>query len=104
MSQPLTRCAGCQRSIDPAYDAPIVDEHGRHWHPTCRASRVGPQDRHDGGVGPLVAWVLVTVLFPLVGLVVGIVYLFRNRIGPGLGLILTALVMMGLYFVLLASG
>lgn len=94
------RCAGCGRLIDPLYEAPVADQAGRPWHPNCRIRTVGANDAGDGGAGPLVALVIITFLLPIVGIVAGIVYLFRNKIGPGLGLIATGIVLIGIYVAL----
>jgi hypothetical protein len=98
-------CAGCNRSIDPAFDSVVRDNFGRPWHAGCMTRARGATGREDhvGGAGPLWAWAIATLLFPLVGIVAGIVYLFRNRIGPGLALIVEAVVLIAVYSVLLAS-
>src|SRR5262245_25723136 len=100
--QDEARCAGCNRLIDPMFDSPLTDSTGRAWHPTCRTAAVGPADQRDGGAGPLVAWALITLIIPLVGIAAGIIYLFRNRIGQGLGLLAEGVVMICVYAALLA--
>jgi hypothetical protein len=58
-----------------------------------------------GGVrtGLLVGLILATLLFPIVGIVAGIVYLARNKIGPGLAMLVTAVLGFFIAFLLLAA-
>ena len=44
-----------------------------------------------------------SILVPIVGFIIGIVLLFKERIGPGLGCVLLSLAMMSIYYVQLVD-
>lgn len=101
----MDTCTGCHRLIDTAFDPLVHDSLGRPWHAICMTRARGATGGEDQprGAGTLWAWAILTLLLPVVGLVAGIVYLFRNRIGPGLALIIEAVTLFAIYAVLLAS-
>lgn len=78
------------------------DNLGQTWHTVCMIRARDGIKRIDTA-GPLWAWAILTLLFPFVGLVAGIVYLFRNQIGPGLALIVEAVATFAIWAVLLSS-
>jgi uncharacterized membrane protein YjjP (DUF1212 family) len=64
-----------------------------------------PRSTHaHGGQDPnLTAFIILTVLVPIIGIVTGIVYLFRNEVGPGLGLLAIAIFLTLAYSAILAT-
>lgn len=72
----------------------MVDADHNAWARSRRRYRQATQGR-----GAVVVGVVAAVVFPLVGVMIGIVLLFGRRPGPGLGCILLSVLAGAVYYV-----